>query len=119
MKNIILHIKCLLYDVHRRIAFRNVLYGIRSISAQCPATIIIMSRAVSQDDDDSSEREPLSVARVTWRAEESSDPGPCHGPATEEVFPPQGCVRCGLYKCTVLYTHCTHDIAPGCLGSWM
>ena len=51
------------------------------------------------------ERE-LSVARVTWRAEESSDLGPCHGPATEEVFPPQGCVRCELYSVynTVLYT---------------
>ena len=51
------------------------------------------------------ERE-LSVVRVTWRVEERSDLGPCHGPATEEVFPPQGCVRYRLYSVysTVLYS---------------
>lgn len=43
-------------------------------------------------------------ACVTWRAEERSDPGPCHGAATEEVFPPQGCVRCGLYSVYRLYS---------------
>ena len=79
----------------------------------------IMSRAVSQDDDDGSERELLSVARVTWRAEESSDLGPCHGQPLRRYFRPKVVSGVG---CTVLYSTVQlvqRDIAPGCLGSWM
>ena len=48
------------------------------------------------------------------RAEERSDPGPCHAAATEEVFPPQGCVRCGLYSVYMLYSalYIVHMISP-------